>query len=112
MIDVRSYKANQRINYYEMADFMMKYNQKYDNAWNSPTIEAIVVFSQDNFKQACTFTERSYCVNNHNRGYEYGKLGSCVVMDSLDGSDLGVRYDWCRWKVEYCYFKQDVSLED
>lgn len=104
------FKANQRISESQLDKFMMEYNQKYNGKEYAPTIEAVIVFSADNWEVPYSLIQRSYKISNCNTGYEYGKLGSCIVGNCLDGKDLGVRLDWYRWKAEYAYFLQDVTL--
>lgn len=65
---------------------------------------AVIVFSQCNFDEPFTETERSYKSYSDQWGWDYSKLGRCRIGDCLDGQDLGVRLDYFDWEVEYWYW--------
>ena len=83
-----------------MRDFNSKHPVKQDTA----CLTGVIVYKASNWPDATySETERSYRVSNANRGYQPGKISNSIVGDCLDGKDLGVRLDWYRWEVEYCY---------
>lgn len=94
-----------KITYRELVDKMQEFNAQNPSKSDTDTISAIIVFSSDNWEKNYTLAERSYRVTNANRLFQAGKISSSLFGDCLDGHDLGVRLDWYRWKVEYCYFE-------
>lgn len=66
---------------------------------------AIIVFSQENWKQEYSELSRSYESHSNQHGWDYSKLGNCRIGNCLDGTDYGVRLDYYNWKIEFWYWK-------
>lgn len=80
----------------------------YGRTNNPSQITAIIVYSQENFRDSYTEAERSYRIGN-----ESGKVffdmpsgSKSMVGNCLDGKDQRIRLDLLNWKIDYCYFEQ------
>ena len=93
----------------EMTAFMRQFNEENGVTCKGvgPTIKAIVVFTEDSFKDYYTETQRSYEFSNQNKAFIAGQCSNSIFADCIDGSDNGVRLDYYigDWKVDYCYLK-------
>lgn len=65
---------------------------------------AVIVFTEDSFKESYSVKQRSYKSYSDQWGWDYSKSGRCRLADCLDGNDNDVRLDYYDWKVEYWYW--------
>lgn len=99
-----------RISYSEFCEIMREHGRDHANNCDpDDAITGVIVYKQSNFKARTYSTEsRSYRVSSCNRRFQDGKLANSLYGDCLDGTDVGVRLDWCGWDVEYCYMDEEV----
>jgi len=90
-----------KLSYREFKDIMINHNIV--NGEDSKAITGVIVYKQDNWKNDYSTESRSYRVSSNNKAFYSGKIGNSVFGDSLDNLDLGVRLDWYKWRVDYCY---------
>lgn len=64
---------------------------------------AVMVVSQDNFDKEYSLESRSYIFHSDNKMFQAEAISYSLFMSSLDGADRNVRYDYYRWKIDYCY---------
>lgn len=92
-----------KITYKELWSIMNKYNKEHPDREGHADITGVIVYKESNWEKPFTEKERSYRVANSCREFQDGKISSQLSGDCLDGKDLGVRLDWYRWEVDYCY---------
>ena len=59
-----------------------------------------IIYSQDNWNKPYTEVQRTYTTNTDQKCYDVDACGTSMFGDCLDGTDLGIRLDWYRWKAE------------
>lgn len=79
------------------------------NRSGEPPIEAVIVYSEDNWKEHYSLESRSYAVSSDNRAFQDGKFSNSMFGSSLDGSDIGVRLDLYNWEVDYIYIEETTE---
>ncbi len=74
-------------------------------------VSAVIVFSKENWAREYTEQERSYRITNMCGKAFFSTPSGSISMtgNCLDGKDSHVRLDAYRWKVDYCYFEQDMT---
>lgn len=92
-----------KISYKELCDRMWEHNKQNNNGASGEPISGVIVYKQSNFKDEYSELSRSYRVWSNNRAFQSGMIANSMFGDCLDGSEHGVRLDWYRWEVEYCY---------
>ena len=80
---------------------------------NSPRedLTAHIIFTEDSFTKPYPLLSRTYRVSSDNKAFRPNMGGYSIFAYCLDGTDQGVRLDWCLedegniggWKVERCY---------
>lgn len=93
-----------KLSWNELKELFITHNEETKED-SKKAVNAIVVFSQDNFKDEYTEEQRSYRVSSNNKAFQH-KSGNSIFMSCLDGSDDNVRFDWYNWKVDYCYLEK------
>ena len=74
-------------------------------------LTAHIIFTEDSFTRDYPLLSRTYCVSSDNKAFWPNMGGYSIFAHCLDGTDQGVRLDWCMeeegnvggWKVEDCY---------
>jgi hypothetical protein len=75
-----------------------------------PWKHAVIVYSQDSFKNDYTEQERSYLVGfEYNKYFREGMLGNGLFGSCLDGTDKCLRLNWLGWEVEKVYTCELIS---
>ncbi len=102
-----------KITFQELCKIMHAFNEEHNcKPFDKEHIlHAVIVFTEDSFKDPYTEVERSYKVCNGNKFWLSGYISNSLFGDCLDGKDDGVRLDWYiypggdakPWKVDYCY---------
>lgn len=92
-----------KISMTELDNNMREFNSNNPDKQDTTCITGVIVFKQSNFNKPYTEQERSYRVSNASPTFQSGKISNRLSGDCLDGKDLGVRLDWYKWKVDYCY---------
>ena len=96
-----------KISYSEFVDRMWAHGKDHRNNEDyRDAITGVIVYKQSNFPKPYTEEERSYRVSSCNRCFQDGKIANSMFGDCLDGKDLGVRLDWYRWDVDFCYMDE------
>lgn len=104
MPEYRKEHNTKKITFSELESKMMDFNSKHPDKQDTATISGVIVFKPSNWPgKSYTIKERSYRVSNANRAFQHGKISNQLSGDCLDGKDLGVRLDWYKWEVDYCY---------
>lgn len=97
----------------ELESAFWEWNKRHNNGEGPDYLYGVIVYSEDNWKKKYPLASRSYKVSSGNRAYQADKIANSVFGSSLDGSDIGVRLDWYKWKVDYCYLldrdEEDVA---
>ena len=94
----------EKIPFSKLESIMRTYNKRFPEKQDTASITGVIVFKQENWpKHLYSVKDRSYRVSNANRAFQEGKISNQLSGDCLDGKDLGVRLDWYKWTVEYCY---------
>ena len=84
---------------------MWEHGREHQNNENpDDAITGVIVYKAENWSKPYTEEQRSYRVSSYNRCYQGGKIANSMYGDCLDGSEHGVRLDWYKWDVDYCYF--------
>ena len=99
----------ERITFSEMEKRLFKYNCDHPETEDDAVVSAVVVFKQSNWDKPYSELSRSYRVWNNNRAFQPNKIAHSIFSSCLDGTDIGVRLDWCNWEVEYCYMESDIA---
>lgn len=75
------------------------------------TLGAVLVFSQDSFKQEYSLESRSYKIYNTGNYFDNSKISKSLWANNLDGTDRMVRLDYYLhdWKCEYGYLIPDET---
>jgi len=98
-----------KITWSEMIDAFYKHNEEVDikaKGTDPNPIYGVVVYREDNWNKIYSLEARSYRVSSDNKAFIAGNISNSIFADSLDGSDTGVRLDWCKeWEVDYCYME-------
>ena len=93
-----------RISYEALEKRMRDFNKEHPDKENTGALYGVIVFKEENWPDVdYSLASRSYEVSNANRCFQNDKIANSLFGYSLDGSDLGVRLDWYKWKVDYCY---------
>ena len=95
----------ERITYPKLESIMLEYNDRYPMNADMPALSGVIVFKASNFTTEYSELSRSYRVWNNNRLFQHGKISNSLRGDCLDGTDDGVRLDWYKWEVEFCYME-------
>lgn len=96
--------TTEKIPYSKLSQIMSEYNRRFPDKQDTPSISGVIVFKQSNWPDHLySEKSRSYRVYNSNRTFQDGKIANSLFGSCLDGSDQGVRLDWYKWEVEYCY---------
>ena len=74
-------------------------------------LTAHILFTEDSFTKPYPLLSRTYRVSSDNKAFCPNIGGYSIFAYCLDGTDQGVRLDWCLaeegnpggWKVERCY---------
>lgn len=94
-----------KITFGKLAQIMSEYNRRFPENADSAKLAGVVVYKPENWDKPYTERSRSYEVWNNNRAFQDGKIANSLFGDCLDGTDRGVRLDWYRWDVDYCYMR-------
>lgn len=89
---------------------------------NNFELNGVIVFKPESFDKEFSEKERSYKVSSGEKIFDSRMHGASMYGDCLDGSDRAVRLDWYmkalpedglgkRWKVDYCYIKDENDKE-
>ena len=75
------------------------------------TLGAVLVFSQDNFKQEYSLESRSYRIYNTGNYFDNSIISNALWANNLDGTDQMIRLDYYihNWNCEYGYL---ISLQE
>ena len=93
-----------KIPFSELEAIMMRFNKEHPEQQDTASITGVIVFKQENWpNKTYSVKDRSYRVSNANRAFQEGKISNQLSGNCLDGNDLGVRLDWYKWTVDYCY---------
>lgn len=95
----------EKITISELEAIMRDFNRRFPEKQDSCHLEGVIVFKPENWETEYSEKSRSYEVANCNRAFQDGKISNALVGNCLDGTDQGVRLDWYKWKVDYCYMK-------
>lgn len=97
-------QIKERIRLSKLESIMCDFNRKHPDKQDTASITGVIVFKPSNWPgKAYSEEERSYRVSNANRCFQDGKISNQLSGNCLDGKDLGVRLDWYKWEVDYCY---------
>ena len=104
---------SKRITFGELCDIMFDHNAS--NKKECP-LEAVIVFKQESFNKEYSELSRSYAVCSETKYFMPNMGGNSLFGSCLDGSESGVRLDWCMqgdkpWQVEYCYLINDWKFK-
>lgn len=100
-------ETKKRITMDELWHIMHDFNVQHPDKEDEACLKGVIVYKASNWPDASyTETERSYEVYNCNRQFQPGKIANSLYGYCKDGKDLGVRLDWYRWNVEYCYMEE------
>lgn len=61
---------------------------------------ALITYKQENFEKEFSEQSRTYMVSSDNRCFETGKIANSMFGSCIDGTDVGIRLDWYKWKIE------------
>lgn len=90
------------------SDFCSIMSEHHNGGDYKKAISGVIVYKPENWKEPYTETERSYRVySNCHRFGSY--ISNEMTGNCLDGRDMGVRLDWYRWKVDYCYIDDEYE---
>ena len=92
-----------KISYDEMWHNLHQYNVDHPDREDYGDISAVIVYKSENWDKPYSLESRSYRVYNNNRAFQPNKIANSLYGSALDGSDNGVRLDWYKWSVDYCY---------
>lgn len=92
----------------EVFSFFRQYNEDFNIDYHASrkskevVIKCHVTFAQSDFKEPLTKKQRTYIITNRSgkRFFDMPSGSRSVFMNSLDGTDKGVRYDYYNWNVE------------
>ena len=87
----------------KLEEIMREYNRRFPEKENTPSLSGVIVFKSSNWDKPYSERSRSYEVWNNNRAFQDGKIANSLFGHCLDGTDPGVRLDWYKWDVDYCY---------
>lgn len=87
----------------ELSRIMTEFNAEHPELQDTPVIQGVIVFKASNFTKPYSEKSRSYQVFNCCRCFQEGKISNQLTGNCLDGTDQGVRLDWYKWEVDYCY---------
>lgn len=79
-------------------------------------LTAYIIFTEDSFTREYPLLSRTYLVSSDNKAFWPNMGGYSIFACCLDGTDQGVRLDWCieeegnpgGWKVEACYILEQM----
>ena len=79
-------------------------------------LTAHIIFTEDSFTEPYPLLSRTYRVSSDNKAFWPNMGGYSIFAYCLDGTDQGVRLDWCiadegnigGWKVERCYVLEQL----
>jgi hypothetical protein len=102
-----------RMSWQEAVQYLIEFNKKHGihiKGGKPATCVMVAVISKDSFDQEWSLESRSYAFTNHNKFFIPENIGRSIYANSLTGDDIGVRLEQYvpdRWKVEYCYIKEE-----
>lgn len=99
----------ERISFGKLCEIMSTYNARFPEKQEEAHLSGVIVYKQSNFDKPYSETSRSYRVSNNNRAFQHGKIANSIFGHCLDGTDDGVRLDWYKWAVDYCYMEDVVT---
>ena len=94
---------SERITMRKLEEIMREYNRRFPENADSAKLAGVIVYKASNWPKAYSELERSYRVWNCNPYFHDGKISNRLSGDCLDGTDIGVRLDWYKWDVDFCY---------
>lgn len=97
--------AKEKITYGQLCSNMYNYNLQHPEREDEADLIGVIVYKASNWKAPYTEQERSYEVANCNRAFQPNKIANSIFGNCLDGQDIGVRLDWYKWEVDYCYMR-------
>lgn len=97
--------AKERITYDQFWHIMHDFNVQHPEKQDEACLFGVIVFKESNWETQYSELSRSYEVANCNRGFQPDKIANSIFGYCLDGTDPGVRLDWYKWEVEYCYMR-------
>lgn len=79
-------------------------------------LTAHIIFTEDSFDKQYPLLSRTYSFTSDNKAFLPNMGGYSIFGYCLDGTDQGVRLDWCMaeegnsdgWKVEDCYILEQM----
>ena len=79
-------------------------------------LTAHIIFTEDSFTKPYPLLSRTYRLSSDNKAFWPNMGGYSIFAYCLDGTDQGVRLDWCMeeegniggWKVEGCYILEQM----
>lgn len=95
--------AKEKITFGELSKIMSTFNAEHPEKQEEACLKGVIVYKQSNFDKPYSEESRSYEVSNNSRAFQHGKISNSLFGSSLDGTDMGVRLDWYKWEVDYCY---------
>ena len=93
----------EKITFAKLEEIMRTFNHRFPEKSEESHITGVIVYKASNWKEPYTEQQRSYRVSNNSRCWQEGKIANSLFGNCLDGKDLGVRLDWYKWAVDYCY---------
>ena len=80
-------------------------------------LTAHIIFTEDSFTKPYPLLSRTYSLSSDNKAFWPNMSGYSIFACCLDGTDQGVRLDWCMagegnpggWKVEDCYILEQMQ---
>lgn len=95
----------ERITFDQLWHIMHDFNVKHPDKEDEACLTGVIVYKASNWDKPYTEIERSYEVHNCCRAFQPNKIANSIFGNCLDGKDMGVRLDWYKWEVDYCYMK-------
>lgn len=95
----------EKITLQKLEHIMWDFNSKHPEKQEEQCLTGVIVYKQSNFNKPYSETSRSYRVSNNNGCFQSGKIANSLFGYCLDGTDDGVRLDWYKWAVDYCYME-------
>lgn len=94
-----------KITFAKLEEIMEEYNRRFPENQDKAKLSGVIVYKASNWPKSYSERSRSYEVTNNNRAFQEGKIASSLFGNCLDGTDQGVRLDWYKWEVDYCYMR-------
>ena len=96
----------EKIKWSQMTKAFWKHNEVNNilvKGMDKDPLKGVVVYKASNWDQEYSLESRSYVVSSDNKAFIDGQISNSIFASNLDGTDVGVRLDWYRWEVDYCY---------